>query len=326
MGLALLLAACSSTSPPSSPGGVYKIGQPYQINGRWYYPKYEPDYDRVGTASWYGDAFHGLQTANGEVFDKNRISAAHPTLPMPSLVRVTNLDNGRSMVLRVNDRGPFVDDRLIDLSEAAARELGYQRDGLARVRVQFVGIADDARGVPPAPPRRAPPIEAPVVVADAPPRAPARTPIVLAELEPPVAPAVARQVARTPPRTYGARRGELPATALQGAAAAWPETPVARTPAVPVPAATACAPPPGPMFVQVGAFAEASSARTVAAQMAAVERVRIEPAFVNGTAVARVRLGPVTGSEARSLLGRVKDLGYDRAFLAPAGGGPVVNC
>ncbi|HET6522225.1 MAG TPA: septal ring lytic transglycosylase RlpA family protein, partial [Geminicoccaceae bacterium] len=154
--LALLLAACGArTSPPAGPpAGVYKIGQPYQINGRWYYPAYDPSYDRVGVASWYGDAFHGLQTANGEVFDKNRISAAHPTLPMPSLVRVSNLENGRSMVLRVNDRGPFVDNRVIDLSEAAARELGFQRNGLARVRVQFVGIADGARGVPPAPPRR----------------------------------------------------------------------------------------------------------------------------------------------------------------------------
>ena len=109
--------------------GHYKVGQPYQIKGRWYRPEYDPSYSKVGTASWYGADFHGLPTANGEVFDKEQISAAHPTLPLPSIVRVTNLENGRSLDIRVNDRGPFIGDRLIDLSEAAARELGYEGRG-----------------------------------------------------------------------------------------------------------------------------------------------------------------------------------------------------
>ena len=114
--------------------GHYKVGQPYKIKGRWYRPEYDPSYSKVGTASWYGADFHGLPTANGEVFDKEQISAAHPTLPLPSIVRVTNLENGRSLDIRVNDRGPFIGDRLIDLSEAAARELGYEDKGLARCR------------------------------------------------------------------------------------------------------------------------------------------------------------------------------------------------
>ena len=150
--LALLLAACgTSRGPEEAPRvGYYKVGQPYQINGRWYYPEYDPTYDRVGTASWYGEDFEGLPTANGEIFDKDQITAAHPTLPLPSLVRVTNLENGRSLTLRVNDRGPFVGDRLIDLSQAAARKLGYEGRGLARVRVTFLQLAE-ARGTPPRP-------------------------------------------------------------------------------------------------------------------------------------------------------------------------------
>ena len=120
---------------PRCPQGVYKFGQPYQIAGRWYYPEFDPSYDRIGMASWYGAAFHGRPTANGEVFDRDSLTAAHPTMPLPSLVRVTNLDNGRELELRVNDRGPFVGDRMIDLSQAAARELGFERQGMAPVRV-----------------------------------------------------------------------------------------------------------------------------------------------------------------------------------------------
>ena len=152
--LVLALAACSSSSPP----GIYKLGKPYQIQGRWYYPEFDPNYDRVGIASWYGEPFHGRPTANGEVFDRGVVTAAHPTLPLPSLVRVVNLDNQRELVVRVNDRGPFVGDRLIDLSQEAARQLGFEGQGLAPVRVQFVRLADDAHGVPPQPTvRRAPP-------------------------------------------------------------------------------------------------------------------------------------------------------------------------
>jgi len=154
--LALALAGCGTTRKGGREAGVgtqvghYKLGKPYRIKGRWYRPEFDPGYDRVGTASWYGQDFHGLPTANGEVFDKNRVTAAHPTLPLPSLVRVTNLANGRSLELRVNDRGPFVGDRLIDLSQAAARKLGFEGQGLADVRVQFLKLAD-ATGTPPAP-------------------------------------------------------------------------------------------------------------------------------------------------------------------------------
>lgn len=121
--------------------GRYKVGDPYQVDGRWYVPAEQPDYDEVGMASWYGDAFHAKATANGELFDMTSLSAAHKTLPLPSIVEVTNLSNGRRVRVRVNDRGPFVDGRIIDLSRAAASELGFAGQGLARVRVRYIGPA-----------------------------------------------------------------------------------------------------------------------------------------------------------------------------------------
>lgn len=122
-------------------GGVYKVGSPYQVSGRWYEPRHEPGYDRVGVASWYGSDFHGRRTANGEVFDMNALTAAHPTLPLPSYAYVTNLNNGRTILVRINDRGPYVDNRLIDLSRASATALGYAHGGLGRVRVRYAGAA-----------------------------------------------------------------------------------------------------------------------------------------------------------------------------------------
>lgn len=122
-------------------GGRAQVGRPYRIAGRLYTPREDPDYDRTGVASWYGDAFHGRLTANGEVYDMHTLSAAHPTLPLPSYVRVTNLENNHSVVVRVNDRGPFSYDRVIDLSKRAADVLDFRHDGVARVRVQYAGAA-----------------------------------------------------------------------------------------------------------------------------------------------------------------------------------------
>lgn len=141
---AVLLAGCASTAPreAATPRPHYKIGAPYEVSGKRYIPREEPGYEAIGVASWYGDAFNGKPTANGEIFDKNRLSAAHTTLPLPSLVEVENLENGRKAVVRVNDRGPFARNRIIDLSHAAAIELGFERAGLARVRVKYVGRAD----------------------------------------------------------------------------------------------------------------------------------------------------------------------------------------
>ncbi len=165
LAVAAILAGCSRSEPvprasldrrwgttasprvvaPGQPipkgGGIYKVGEPYQIDGRWHTPQEDPGYDRRGIASYYADDFHGRRTANGEVFDMWSLSAAHPTLPLPSLVYVTNLENGRTLLLRVNDRGPYVNDRVIDVSRAAARYLGFESRGTAHVRVRYAGPA-----------------------------------------------------------------------------------------------------------------------------------------------------------------------------------------
>lgn len=139
--VALCVLAASCATEPSETRGTYKVGKPYKVRGEWYYPKVEPDYDETGVASWYGKKFHGLTTSNGERFDMNKLSAAHRTLPMPSILRVTNTHNGRSVLVRLNDRGPFADDRIIDVSRAAAARLGFLESGVADVRVQYVGPA-----------------------------------------------------------------------------------------------------------------------------------------------------------------------------------------
>lgn len=118
--------------------GTLKIGTPYDIDGRTYVPNHDPDYIEEGMASWYGPGFHGRSTANGERFDQHAMTAAHRTLPMPSMVRVTNLENGKTVELKVNDRGPFKKDRIIDLSKAAAEELGVIGKGTALVRVEYL--------------------------------------------------------------------------------------------------------------------------------------------------------------------------------------------
>lgn len=119
-------------------GGSYKVGSPYQIGGQWYYPKEDYSYSEVGIASWYGSDFHNKKTANGENYDMNTLTAAHRTLPLPSIVRVTNLENGRSLVLRVNDRGPYAKNRIIDISKRGAQLLGFQAQGTAKVRVDLL--------------------------------------------------------------------------------------------------------------------------------------------------------------------------------------------
>lgn len=146
----IVSAPVSAVAAPLAYAEPY-AGPPYQVAGKWYVPTHEPNYNEVGIASWYGPTFHGKASASGETFDENAMTAAHPTLPIPSLVRVTNLENGRSVVVRLNDRGPFVDDRIIDLSRAAGKALDMHAKGTAKVRVQYVGPAPaEANAAPPA--------------------------------------------------------------------------------------------------------------------------------------------------------------------------------
>jgi rare lipoprotein A len=127
--------------PVPKGGGTYRVGKPYMVAGRMYVPEEDVNYREDGLASWYGDDFHGRLTANGEVFDMDALTAAHPTLPMPCYARVTNLTNGKSLIVRVNDRGPYHGNRLIDVSNKAAELLEFKSNGVARVRVEYVGRA-----------------------------------------------------------------------------------------------------------------------------------------------------------------------------------------
>jgi rare lipoprotein A len=127
--------------PVPKGGGTYRVGMPYTVAGRVYVPEEDPDYREEGMASWYGDDFHGRLTANGEVFDMGSLAAAQPTLPIPSYARVTNLRNGKSLIVRVNDRGPYHGNRLIDVSNKAAELLEFKGSGVAKVRVEYVGRA-----------------------------------------------------------------------------------------------------------------------------------------------------------------------------------------
>lgn len=136
--LLFVLSGCAAVQKDDLSKGVYKVGNPYSVQGVKYFPKVEYDYDEMGIASWYGPGFDGKRTANGERFYQNELTAAHKTLPMPSIVRVTNLENGKSVIARVNDRGPFSKGRLIDVSSKAADLLGFKGRGTAKVRVQVL--------------------------------------------------------------------------------------------------------------------------------------------------------------------------------------------
>ena len=161
IGLLTSVVACTSNAKfsskiygPASPqvvkygepvpkgGGRQVVGKPYVVAGKKYYPKHDPNYSAVGRSSWYGRSFHGRLTANGEIFDMDGLTAAHPTMPLPSYARVTNLTNGASLVLRVNDRGPFYGNRIVDVSDRAATVLDFKHRGIAKVKVEYVGPAN----------------------------------------------------------------------------------------------------------------------------------------------------------------------------------------
>lgn len=307
--IGFVLAGCASSSGPQVAGhgksrGYYKVGAPYQVNGAWYYPKVDYSYDRTGIASWYGEAFHGKPTANGEIFDLNRVSAAHKTLQLPSVVEVTNLKNGRALQMRVNDRGPFVGDRIIDLSRRAAQLLGFEGAGTAPVRVRIlkepsIQVAEAAmRGdVSPVMAAQAP-RAAPLQMAAAGPRpGPMSAPQTVAA--PPPAPVT--QAATTPPPAPPPE----PSPRRQ-----WPALIASAHAAAPAPAAR----PSGRIFVQAGAFAVPENAQRVRARVAALGSVEVLRATVNGAPMYRVRLGPVaSAAEARRLLTKVVDSGYPAA-------------
>lgn len=331
---AALVAACAGQQPhtaapsASSSQGYYKVGPPYEVSGVWYYPKVDYHYDKQGVASWYGESYQGRATANGEIYDVNRLTAANPTLPMPSIVRVTNLRNGRSLRLRVNDRGPFVDGRIIDVSRRAAQLLGFKRQGTAPVEVkvlkgpsirvaelamhgQIGGTVELAEAAPAAAPS-APPGRP----------APASTGVVAAGATPPAA-----QGEPTPPRVAAAsapsRAKSLPPAqdfaSLEAALAAGPKPARPREAAAQSPNSSAnmhlVAFTPW-YYVEAGAYTERRHALRVESQIAGLGRVEVIPTTIDGVPFYRVRLGPLTTlKKAKETLSRVIGRGYRYAHI-----------
>jgi len=295
MSLALVAAACTTQADnfiPAPPAnhGTYKVGQPYQIQGTWYYPKEDPTYDETGVASWYGPSFYEKSTANGEIYHAGDLTAAHRTLPMPVNVRVTNLDNGKSIVVRVNDRGPFAKGRIIDLSERAAEALGYKTAGTARVRVQFVSRADLDGGRPP-------PDTTPPEVATAVPAAPT-TRVATDAIATVPGTAVAAPVVAKPLPT------PLPSIPTADAAVATQPTGVV----------TQTAPVATRLYVQAGAFTNYQNAARLAQRLGG--GLQISSITRNGQTVYRVRSGPFDDiGDADSALARLTAAGSNDAKI-----------
>ncbi len=310
--------AYARTAPAPAPNGRYKTGEPYQVGGIWYVPQEQPNYDQTGIASWYGDAFQMKATANGEIFDLNQFSAAHTTLPLPSMVEVTNLGNGRKLIVRVNDRGPFVGGRIIDLSQAAARELGYDRQGTARVRVRYVGPAPlggpeagvrYARATAPAyaPAARSARPADEEIFADA---APTRS----------FTPIAGAPVAATPiAAPHSAQRG-LQVEVKPLVAPPEPVSVSTLTPLASVPRSSAAGADAALYRIQAGAFSDQDRARRVAAQLSAQGAATVEPFDHGGTTLYRVLLpGPSDEAEAYAVRDKVAAIGFtDARVIRPA--------
>ncbi|WP_448205029.1 septal ring lytic transglycosylase RlpA family protein [Azospirillum sp. sgz302134] len=300
---ALSLAACASQPSPSSglpKSGVYKVGKPYQVGGVWYYPAEDFAYNETGIASWYGPGFHEKVTANGETYDQNELTAAHKTLPMPSLVRVTNLDNGRSVVVRINDRGPYANNRIIDMSRRGAQLLGFEGVGTAKVRVQI--LAEESRAIAAAARQGTP---APILAeTDGPaPKAAPRNRVEVAENSAPARSSASASSAITatpipPPST-------VPGSMVEGRFV--PAPVVAQ---LPVKAHEQ-------IYVQVGAFANTDNVARARAKLSAIgQAAQVMPTVSGRQRLQRVRVGPLNSVDtADAVLNQVIQAGLTEAKI-----------
>ena len=271
--------------PASAQEEGYKLGQPYEIDHVWYFPSYDSNYDRTGVASWYGHPFHGRPTANGERYDMNDVTAAHPTLPLPSRVRVTNLENGRQLVLRVNDRGPFVDGRVIDVSRRAAQLLGFYRKGLAEVRVEYLGLDHLEPDVP----------------------RPAESPKILLANGTPSETTTSRQVASS-----AAGVALPPVKPIRTAAALSPQAKNNGT-------VTGSSRSRG-LLVEAAVLEARDDADRLGAIVRSLGTVAVEPERRDGRMVYAVRIGPVdTDDEAATILAQLNRVGLTESHIIAAG-------
>ncbi len=325
----LLLAACGQGAKPKDDAfyGV-KIGKTYNVNGEAYTPQYQPYYEEEGMASWYGPGFHGKKTSYGESFDTNSMTAAHRTLPLPSMVEVTNLANGRKAIVRVNDRGPFSKGRVIDVSQAAAEKLGMIGTGTARVHVRYLKDETEkyivARGGNLDAFQTAALNSTPAqmyqrgeeLAADAP-AAPVYT-VASNDLASPIA----NDAANYAPASGGTTSRDLApaesmvAQTLENADVHVPTTLPATMPIGKLSTArTAITPTGGSSFVQVGAFGIEENAKKTANQLAIYGNATVIPFEASGRKVYRVRLGPLAAADAQKSLEQVLSAGFKDAKI-----------
>jgi rare lipoprotein A len=318
---AALAAGCASSHAPthrsvtsSVERGYYKIGEPYEIDGVTYTPAEDWNYDETGIASWYGPDFHGKRTANGELYDMNQVTGAHKTLPMPSLVRVTNLENGRQIIVRVNDRGPYARGRVIDLSRRAAQLLAFERVGTAKVRVQI--MARESQALAEAARQGQLAVDIAGIDPDQPPPLPPSTPAYTRSPEPrPVA--VAQATAAPTPRPPDVAvvdeksfiQRQVPAQKVKGEDIGGRYLPAPQVASVEKVHPTS-------IFIQAGAFSVAENAERLRTRLGTVTKTDISPAVVSGRTFYRVRIGPIaTVDEADQLLARVVGAGAGDARI-----------
>lgn len=299
-----LLTACSSpkevdlrASPYTQAatirdnGGTYKVGNAYQIMGQWYYPEENYNYSEEGIASWYGDDFHAKTTANGEEYDMNSLTAAHRTLPLPSIVRVTNLENGRSLVLRVNDRGPYAKNRIIDVSKRAAELLGFKTKGTAKVRVEIL-------------PKESLALKQALLEQDFEPNYglySARNESFSAEVPPPAA-MNPEYIDRNVLVGAGANVVQSVSTTSK----------IASADASHVSSQPRSAAGGKKFYVQAGAFSKQAAALSLSKRLSSFGEVQTTAANVNGTTFYRVRLGPYNAQEeAFNAASKLNDYGFN---------------
>ena len=312
LGLAILVSGCAETQflisgtkrlqGAAGTTGHYKIGNPYQISGTWYYPAEEWDYDETGIASWYGSDFHGKDTANGETYDMNDLTAAHRTLPLPSFVRVINLENGRSIVLRVNDRGPFAKGRIIDVSRRGAQLQGFKDQGTARVRVQILAERSQA-------------LKAQILGQDS--IAEHGSPIQVDKM--PKA-SVSAESLPPPPGAQAAPQPSSPPPASAPSSQAAVADDIRPAPAEPE--VTTVAVGPTKIFVQAGAFTNYQNAMRTQIMVNRVSPATISHVLIDNKDFYRVRVGPLaTVEDADRALEQLQAIGYPGARIIVDGKG-----
>ncbi|MDB2682731.1 septal ring lytic transglycosylase RlpA family protein [Alphaproteobacteria bacterium] len=311
--LLLILTACSSPEGVllahvakhiPMPGeakseGTFKVGTPYKVKGVWYKPSEQYEFTQTGIASWYGPNFHGKRTANGEIFDQNELTAAHKTLQMPSLIRVTNLGNGRSLVLRVNDRGPFSRGRVLDVSKRGAELLGFKNQGTAKVRIEV--LTDESRAVAQAAKQGHDTSGTEIAINER----PRDYKVAAANVEPAAGVEEAPPIPTKPqePRYVFNDRSYVAGHIEQGR---FMPDPVVNQEAVA----------PTNIFVQAGSFANEGNAARLAANLSQINTTTVQTVVVQGKSYHRVRMGPLGDvRQADAILNELSQRGYNGAEI-----------